>query len=76
MNTTFDELTAAAMALPIEAKAELLDRVAASIAAGVEPKVRQLQLDEVRRRRAEAISGSVDGVSSQQVREEIAALLK
>jgi hypothetical protein len=76
MNTTFDELTAAAMALPVEAKAELLDRVAASIAAGVEPKVRQLQLGEVRRRRAEVLSGSVQGVSSKQVRDEIGALLK
>lgn len=76
MNTTFDELTAAAMALPAEAKSELLDRVAASIAAEVEPKIRQLQLDEVRRRRAEVLSGVVQGVSSRQVRDEIAALLK
>ena len=76
MNATADEITAAALALPTDAKAELLDRVAASITASVDPLVRRLQLDEVRRRRAELLAGQVQGVSSQQVRDEVAALLR
>ena len=76
MNATADEITAAALALPTDAKAELLDRVAASITASVDPLVRRLQLDEVRRRRAELLAGQVQGVSSQQVRDEVATLLR
>ena len=76
MKASADQVTAAALALPAEAKAELLDRVAASMAAGVDPRIKRLQLDEVRRRRAELLSGRVQGVSSQQVRDEVAALLK
>ncbi len=76
MNASADEITAAALALPTDAKAELIDRVAASIAATVEPRIKRLQLEEVRRRRAELLSGRVPGVSSQQVRDEVAALLR
>jgi len=76
MTTASDDITAAALALPVEAKAELIERVAASIAASVDPRIKRAQLDEVRRRRAAILSGRVQGVSSQQVRDEIAALLK
>ena len=76
MNASADEITAAALALPADAKAELIDRVAASIAASVDPRIKRLQFDEVRRRRAELLSGRVQGVTSQQVRDEVAALLR
>ncbi len=76
MNASSNEITAAVLALSSEAKAELLDLVAASLATNVEPRIKQLQLAEIRRRRADVLSGRVQGVSSQQVRDEIAALLK
>lgn len=76
MTSSIAEITAAALALPSEAKAELIDRMAASIASGVPPRIRQLQMDEVRKRRLEVLSGKVQGVPSQQVRDEIASLLK
>jgi hypothetical protein len=76
MTVSIEEITAAALALPAEARAELADRVAASIASGIPPRIRQLQMEEVQKRRAEVLSGKVQGVSSQQVRDEIASLLK
>lgn len=76
MTVSIEEITAAALALPAEARAELADRVAASIASGIPPHIRQLQMEEVQKRRAEVLSGKVQGVSSQQVRDEIASLLK
>jgi putative addiction module component (TIGR02574 family) len=76
MTVSIEEITAAALALPAEARAELADRVAASIASGISPHITQLQMEEVRRRRAEVISGKVQGIPSQQVRDEIASLLK
>jgi len=76
MTVSIEEITAAAWALPADARAELADRVAASIASGISPRIRQLQMEEVQKRRAEVLSGKVQGVSSQQVRDEIASLLK
>ncbi len=76
MTVSIEEITAAALALPADARAELADRVAASIASGISPRIRQLQMEEVQKRRAEVLSGKVQGVSSQQVRDEIASLLK
>ena len=76
MTVSIDEITAAALALPAEARAELADRMAASIASGISPHVRRAQLEEVQKRRTEVLSGEVQGVSSQQVRDGIASLLK
>jgi hypothetical protein len=76
MTVSIEEITAAALALPADARAELAARVAASIASGISPRIRQLQMEEVQKRRAEVLSGKVQGVSSQQVRDEIASLLK
>jgi len=39
-------------------------------------EVKSLQLEEVRLRRSEVLSGKVEGIPSQQVRDEIASLLK
>ena len=72
MIVSIDEITAAALALPAEARAELADRMAASIASGISPHVRRAQLEEVQKRRTEVLSGEVQGVSSQQVRDGIA----
>jgi len=76
MTITIEEITAAALALPAQARAELADRVAASMASEIPPRIKQLQVEEVLKRRAEVLSGKVQGVSSQQVRDEIASLLK
>jgi hypothetical protein len=76
MTVSIDEITAAALALPAEARAELADRVAASIASGIPPHIKQLQMEEVQKRRSEVLSGKVQGIPSQQVRDEIAFLLK
>jgi hypothetical protein len=76
MIATVEEITAAELSLPPEEKARLLDRVAASIAVELDPRIKRMQLDEVRQRRAQVLSGQAHGVASQQVRDEIAALLK
>jgi len=76
MTVSIEELTAAAVALPARAKAELAARVAASIASDTPPRIKLLQMEEVLKRRADVLSGNVQGVSSQQVRDEIASLLK
>jgi len=76
MTVSIEEITAAALALPAEARAELADRLAASMASGIAPRITQLQLDEVQKRRAEVLTGRAQGIPSQQVRDEIAALLK
>ena len=76
MTVSIKEITAAALALPPEARAELADRVAASIASDISPRIKKLQMEEVQRRRSEVLSGKVQGVSSKQVRDEIASLLK
>jgi putative addiction module component (TIGR02574 family) len=76
MTVSIKEITAAALALPPEARAELADRVAASIASDISPRIKKLQMEEIQRRRSEVLSGKVQGVSSKQVRDEIASLLK
>jgi hypothetical protein len=42
----------------------------------IPPHIIQLQMEEVRKRRSEVRSGKVQGIPSQQVRDEIASLLK
>jgi len=76
MTVSIDEITAAALALPVEARAELADRMAASLISDIPLHVKELQVKEVRKRRAEVLSGNVQGIPSQQVRDEIASLLK
>ncbi len=76
MSLTAEEITAAALALPVEARAQLAERMAASLAANVPVGIREAQLAAVHQRRAEVRTGKVSMISSQQVRDEIAALLK
>lgn len=76
MKATVDEVSTAALALPSEARAELAERLAASLTQPADPALKRRQLAEVRRRREEVLSGRVGGVPSGQVLQEVADLLR
>jgi putative addiction module component (TIGR02574 family) len=55
-----EEIFRDAAALPLEARAELAERLIASLAADVSPEITGAQLAEVRRRIAQVESGEVE----------------
>jgi hypothetical protein len=57
--TSTQELYLQALALPAEARAELSDPLVASLGQGIDPKVEQAHLVEVRRRIAQVEAGTV-----------------
>jgi len=76
MNATIDEVSTAALALPSEARAELAERLTVSLTQPADSALKDRQLDEVRPRRAEVLSGRVAGVPSAQGLRDIAELLR
>ena len=75
MPSTLAELSDAVLALPTEAKAQLADKLLASLAGEVPAEVHDAQVTEVMRRRAEVLSGKVQLVSGEVVERNIQRLL-
>lgn len=75
MTTSFAELSDAVLALPIEARAALSDKLLASLLADVPDSITAAQLAEVQRRREEVLSGKVQLIPGEQVEREMNALL-
>ena len=62
MPLTVDEICAEAMALPIESKASLVEKLVASIETKVNPNIERLHLAEAKRRRDEIRQGKTEQV--------------
>lgn len=75
MTTSFAELSDAVLALPLEARAELTDKLLASVLADVPDSIKTAQLAEVQRRREEVLSGKVQLIPGEQVEREMEVLL-
>jgi hypothetical protein len=75
MTTSFAELSDAVLALPLEARTELTDKLLASLLADVPDSIKTAQLAEVQRRREEVLSGKVQLIPGEQVEREMEVLL-
>ncbi|MSU23351.1 MAG: acyl-protein synthetase [Opitutus sp.] len=75
MPSSFAELSEAVLALPTETKADLADKLIASLAADVPAEIHEAQMTEVMRRRAEVLSGKVQLISGDVVERSIQRLL-
>jgi len=72
---TSEEIFRDAAALPHEARAELAERLIASLAADVSPEITEAQLAEVRRRIAEVESGEAQLIPGDEVLARVRNLL-
>ena len=72
MSTSVDELTTKAMALPVEARVLLAERLVESLE---QESVGKIWLNEARRRRDEVRSGRVKPISGVEVMKEIRELI-
>jgi putative addiction module component (TIGR02574 family) len=57
-----EQITAEAMTLPLNARAELADRLVVSLGDEMDPELEQLWVNEANRRFEELVSGHVTGV--------------
>ena len=69
------ELTASVLALPLDEKAALADRLLADLAQDVPTEIQTAQHAEVMRRREEVFSGKVQLIPGDQVMREIDSML-
>ena len=67
MPMSLEEILLEAQILPIEAKTILAEQLVASIEADIDPKITEVQLIEVRRRRDEIRSGKTKPISGPDV---------
>jgi len=72
---TSEEIFCDAMALPLEARAELTERLVESLAQDISPEITSAQLAEVRRRIAQVESGEVELIPGDEVLERVRSLL-
>lgn len=75
MPPTLAELSDAVLALPIEAKADLADKLIASLGGEVPAEIHDAQMNEVMRRRADVLSGRVKLIPGDVVERDIQRLL-
>ena len=75
MTTSLAELSDAVLALPFEARAELTDKLVASLLDDVPDSIKTAQLAEVQRRREEVLAGKVQLIPGEQVEREMEAML-
>jgi putative addiction module component (TIGR02574 family) len=71
---TAAQILRAALALPLEERAAVADRLVASLAEDAPPEITRLQLDQVRRRIAEVESGFVTLIPGEEALEQVRAL--
>ncbi len=72
---TSEEIFREAVALPHDARAELTERLIASLAADVSPEITSAQLSEVRRRIAQVESGDAALIPGDEVLAKVRRLL-
>jgi len=70
-----EEIFRDAVALPVDARSELAERLIASLAEDVNPEVTEAQLAEVRRRIAEVESGKAELIPGDEVLARVRKLL-
>ena len=70
-----EEIFREAVALPVDARADLTDRLIASLAEDVSPEVTEAQLAEVRRRIAEVEAGAAELIPGDEVLARVRKLL-
>jgi putative addiction module component (TIGR02574 family) len=71
----FEEIFREALALPVDARVELAERLIASLAGDKSPELSQAQLREVRRRIASVESGEVELIPGDKVLARVRKLL-
>jgi putative addiction module component (TIGR02574 family) len=76
MKSSLDQVAKDALALPANDQEVLAEKLVGSLVAHVPSEIKRLQLTEVMRRRAEIVSGRLEGVSAEQVVREIQALVR
>jgi putative addiction module component (TIGR02574 family) len=70
-----EEIFREAVALPVDARTELAERLIASLAEDVSPEITKAQLAEVRRRIAEVESGEAELIPGDEVLARVRKLL-
>ena len=75
MPSSFAELADAVLALPIEAKAELADKLITDLVDEVPAEIHEAQMAEVMRRRTEVLEGKVRLIPGDVVQRDIQRLL-
>ncbi|MSU51515.1 MAG: hypothetical protein EXS37_20905 [Opitutus sp.] len=75
MPPTLAELSDAVLSLPIEARADLADKLISSLGGEVPDEIHDAQMSEVMRRRADVISGRVQLIPGEVVERNIQRLL-
>ncbi|HEX6728698.1 MAG TPA: addiction module protein [Pyrinomonadaceae bacterium] len=73
--STPEEIFREAVALPVEIRAELTERLIASLAEDIAPEIKSAHLEEIRRRIADVESGKVDLVPGDEVLARVRSLL-
>lgn len=74
--TAAQKLYLKALTLPVEARADLTDRLIASLGQGIEPEIERAQINEVKRRIAEVESGAVKLVAGSKAMARVAAEIR
>jgi hypothetical protein len=75
MHADADRLFLEALALPIEVRADLTDRLVAAAVEVIDPEIERSHLEEIRRRIAQIDSGEVKSIPGEQVFASAHALL-
>lgn len=76
MSASAEQLYAEALALPVETRAELTERLVLHLAQAIPPELERAQRAEVRRRLAEVEAGRVQLVPGEEALEQTRAELK
>jgi putative addiction module component (TIGR02574 family) len=67
MSLTLEEIHAEALNLPHESRAELVERLMATLVESPDPEVEQAWFQEAERRRQQLLDGSVQGIPAEEV---------
>ena len=67
MSLTLEQIHAEALSLPQESRAELVERLMATLVEIADPEVEQAWLEEAERRRQQLLDGSVQGIPAEEV---------
>lgn len=76
MKAKLDEVAKDAMALPVDDQEVLAEKLIGNLVSRVPAELKKRQLTEVMRRRADILSGKVQGIEAAQVVREIQALFE
>lgn len=76
MSATVEQLAHDALGLPVQARAELVEKLLESLAGEVTPEVERAHLDEVRRRREAVRTGQASLIDGPEAHRQVRAALR